>query len=151
MNWRGRPLTSEVIVNSIAATSTRTGLLVEAELDTGTYPVGVSVSKARMQALPIEPHQLHGTWNYTIHPRQEPAADRTAQAQVNDSTHARSHALEALSDPRLTGMSRPELDALTADLAPAQAAQAEQRCYEQRGGRRRRAKGAACCLTPSRS
>jgi hypothetical protein len=39
-------------------------------------------------------------------------------------------------------MSRQELDALAARLAPAQAAQAEQRCYQQRGGRRRRAPGA---------
>jgi hypothetical protein len=42
MNWRGRPLTShEVIVESIAATTTRTGLTVHAELDTNTYPTGV--------------------------------------------------------------------------------------------------------------
>ena len=35
MNWRGRPLTShEVIVQTIAATTTRTGLRVRAELDT---------------------------------------------------------------------------------------------------------------------
>ena len=35
MNWRGKPLTShEVIVNTIAATTTRTGLKVHAELDT---------------------------------------------------------------------------------------------------------------------
>jgi hypothetical protein len=39
MNWRGRPLTShEVIVNTIAATTTATGLTVRAELDTGLYP-----------------------------------------------------------------------------------------------------------------
>ncbi|MDE1838225.1 MAG: ISAzo13 family transposase, partial [Euryarchaeota archaeon] len=39
MNWRGRPLTShEVIVNTIAATTTRTGLQVRAELDTSRYP-----------------------------------------------------------------------------------------------------------------
>ena len=39
MNWRGRPLTShEVIVNTIAATTTGTGLTVAAELDTGNYP-----------------------------------------------------------------------------------------------------------------
>jgi hypothetical protein len=39
MNWRGRPLTShEVIVNTIAATTTRVGLRVHAELDTGTTP-----------------------------------------------------------------------------------------------------------------
>lgn len=34
MNWRGRPLTShEVIINTIAATTTSTGLTVHAELD----------------------------------------------------------------------------------------------------------------------
>lgn len=38
MNWRGRPLSShEVIVNSIAATTTKTGLTVRAELDTEQY------------------------------------------------------------------------------------------------------------------
>ena len=36
MNWRGRPLTShEVIVQTIAATTTRAGLRVHAELDSG--------------------------------------------------------------------------------------------------------------------
>ena len=41
MNWRGRPLTShEVIVQTIAATTTRTGLNVTAELDTGHLPQG---------------------------------------------------------------------------------------------------------------
>jgi hypothetical protein len=45
MNWRGRPLTShEVIVQTIAATSTATGLRVHAELDTSAYDTGVKVS-----------------------------------------------------------------------------------------------------------
>ena len=45
MNWRGRPLTShDVIINTIAATTTRTGLRVHAELDTDTYPTGVKIS-----------------------------------------------------------------------------------------------------------
>ena len=40
MNWRGRPLTShEVIVNTIAATTTRTGLRVRA-VDPGSYDTG---------------------------------------------------------------------------------------------------------------
>jgi hypothetical protein len=39
MNWRGRPPTShEVIVQTIAATTTRTGLRVRAELDTVPTP-----------------------------------------------------------------------------------------------------------------
>src|SRR5512135_3868915 len=44
MNWRGRPLTShEVIVQTIAATSTRTGLTVRAGLDTSAYPKGIKI------------------------------------------------------------------------------------------------------------
>ena len=73
LNWRGRPLTShQVVVNTIAATRTRTGLRVHAELDTGSYPVGRSVSKQRMAALPLHPHPVHGCWNYTLHPAQRP-------------------------------------------------------------------------------
>src|SRR5262249_40214296 len=38
MNWRGRPLEShEVVVNLIAATTTTTGLRIQAELDETTY------------------------------------------------------------------------------------------------------------------
>src|SRR5262249_27565523 len=58
MNWRGRPLTShEVVVNSIAATRTRAGLRVAAELDTASYPVGNSISREQLAALPIRPHE----------------------------------------------------------------------------------------------
>ncbi len=60
-NWRGRPLTShDIVVNTIAATRTRTGLHVEAELDTGAYPLGVSVSAERMGSLPIAAHAVTG-------------------------------------------------------------------------------------------
>ena len=52
MNWRGRPLTShEVIVETIAATTTSTGLTVRAELDRATYPTGVKIPDAEMKAL----------------------------------------------------------------------------------------------------
>src|SRR5215211_1280255 len=75
LNWRGRPLTShEVVVNTIGSTRTRTGLRVEAELDRGTYPTGVAVSKAHLVALPIQPHAAHGAWNYTISPAAGPAS-----------------------------------------------------------------------------
>ena len=50
MNWRGRPLTShEVIVNTIAATTTSTGLTVSAELDTGDYPKGIKIPDRQIQ------------------------------------------------------------------------------------------------------
>ncbi|MDH6115619.1 hypothetical protein P3T36_007826 [Kitasatospora sp. MAP12-15] len=71
MNWRGRPLTShEVVVNTIAATTTRTGLKVLAELDPGTYPTGVRVSDAQLQALPLHGHDWHSNWNYTVLPQE---------------------------------------------------------------------------------
>ena len=79
MNWRGRPLTShEVIVQSIAATTTRTGLTVHAELDPGSYPAGEKISDAEMDALPLARHAWHGDWNYTLQPpAPRPAANRT--------------------------------------------------------------------------
>ena len=61
MNWRGRPLTShEVIVNTIAATTTRAGLTVHAQLDTGLYPTGTQISEQQMAALQITAHTFHG-------------------------------------------------------------------------------------------
>jgi transposase len=139
MNWRGRPLAShEVVVNTIAATRTRTGLRVEAALDTRAYPLGVSVSAEHISTLPIAPHIRRGMWNYTIHPAGQNTLDAGG---VGDRDQNRSQALRALADPRLTGMSQEELDALTTAVAPAQAARAEQRFFERRGGPRRQAKG----------
>jgi hypothetical protein len=67
MNWRGMPLTShEVIVNSIAATRTESGLRVVAELDAGTYPAGVKIPDKQMDVLPLDRHDWHGEWNYTL-------------------------------------------------------------------------------------
>jgi hypothetical protein len=73
MNWRGRPLTShDVIVETIAATTTRTGLCVHAELDTTEYPAGIKIADRDMAALTdsgvLARHDFHGEWNYTIHP-----------------------------------------------------------------------------------
>ena len=73
MNWRGRPLTShEVIVETIAATTTTSGLTVQSELDTNTYPVGVKIPDKQMWALEtsgiLTRHDFHGEWNYTLNP-----------------------------------------------------------------------------------
>jgi hypothetical protein len=70
MNWRGRPLTSyEVMVELIGATTTRTGLKVHAEHDTGSYPKGIEVSDQELAAVPLKPHSFHGEWNYTVTPK----------------------------------------------------------------------------------
>jgi len=68
-NWRARPLVSyRVIVDLIAATTTKTGLTVRCEIDQNLYPKGVTVSDAEIAALNITRHQFHGEWNYTIAP-----------------------------------------------------------------------------------
>jgi hypothetical protein len=70
MNWRGRPLTShEVIVQTIAATTTRAGLTVQAELDETSYPKGIKIPDREMKELTAQyltPHPWHGEWNYTM-------------------------------------------------------------------------------------
>ncbi len=69
MNWRGKPLTTyRVVVNLIAATTTRTGLRVMADLDQRSYPTGVKVSDAELAAVPLKPHDWHPNWNYSILP-----------------------------------------------------------------------------------
>jgi hypothetical protein len=68
-NWRGKPLVShQVIVNLIAATTTRAGLRVHAEVDSRKYPKGVKVTDEEVTSIRIERDKFHGDWNYTILP-----------------------------------------------------------------------------------
>src|SRR3954470_6460241 len=69
-NWRGKPLVShEVIINLIAATTTKTGLVVKSKLDSNIYPSGVKISDQQMAELRLRRDQFHGDWNYRILPR----------------------------------------------------------------------------------
>ena len=69
MNWRGKPLTTyRTVVELIAATTTKTGLKIAADLDTGYYPTGVTVTDTELAAIPIQRHEWHGDWNYSIKP-----------------------------------------------------------------------------------
>jgi transposase len=68
-NWRGKPLvTHQVIVSLIAATRTKTGLVVRTRLDERMYPKGRRVSDQQLAQVDLEPHAFHGEWNYTISP-----------------------------------------------------------------------------------
>jgi hypothetical protein len=145
MNWRGRPLSShEVIVECIAATTTRTGLTVHAELDTGAYPTGVEISDTQIAALPMTRHRFHGDWNYTLRPdsTQPPAPASHKRQQL--AAQAPDRAL--LSDPQLTGMPRHQLNNIATALAESQTAQREQGRRTRRGAERRRAPGAGAPL-----
>ena len=69
MNWRGKPLTTyRTVVELISATTTKTGLRVQADLDTGSYPTGVKITDTQLAAVPLQPHAWHPEWNYSILP-----------------------------------------------------------------------------------
>lgn len=68
-NWRGRPLVShEVIVNLIANTTTQAWLKIRAELDRGSYPVGIKITDAELRELNLKLGSFHGEWNYALLP-----------------------------------------------------------------------------------
>ena len=70
LNWRGRPLeTHEVVVETIAATTTKTGLSIQAALDTNAYQKGIRITDKAMKAFEaahLQRHTFHGNWNYTV-------------------------------------------------------------------------------------
>jgi transposase len=69
-NWRGRPLVShQAIVNLIASTTTRKGLVVKAALDTQRYDKAIKVADEELARLRLTPLPFHGEWNYTLSPR----------------------------------------------------------------------------------
>jgi hypothetical protein len=69
-NWRGTPLIShQAIVNLIAATTSLTGLLVKAALDTRRYDTAIRVEDQAFARLNLLSHPFHGDWNYTIAPQ----------------------------------------------------------------------------------
>ena len=69
-NWRGRPLRSRALVVSlIGSTTTKTGLHIEAELDSNAYEEGIEVSDEELAAIRMKKDTFHGDWNYTIVPR----------------------------------------------------------------------------------
>lgn len=69
-NWRGRPLQShEVVIETLRATTTSTGLTVNAVLDTTAYERGIKITDKQIAALEashLRRHTFHGDWNYTL-------------------------------------------------------------------------------------
>ena len=136
MNWRGRPLAShEIIVNTIAATSTRNGLQVHAELDTGQYPLGVTISDQQMASLPIACHDWHGDWNYTLYPAlsEHSVHETDVKPERPD--------LQWLHHPTLTGLEYPAWEHLIDQLSVARHAQREAALHQRRGHTRYAAAG----------
>ena len=70
LNWRGRPLIDHaMVVQLIGHTHTKTGLNIQAALDTNAYPTGKKADKEALAALNIErPEDQNSQWNYIIRP-----------------------------------------------------------------------------------
>ncbi len=139
--WRGRPLTSyDVIINTIGAVTTSTGLAVTATLDTAACPTGLTATAAQIAQLEhtgaLRRHDFHGEWNYTLHPATPaPPPEPAPPASEPD---LRSQVLDALTAPELTGMTRGDFARLAAELEVPAAAAREQRLHLARGRPRTR-------------
>ncbi len=57
-----------MIINSIAATTSETGLKVYAQLDTREYPKGIEVSDGELATVNLQGDEFHPEWNYLIQP-----------------------------------------------------------------------------------
>ncbi len=137
LGWRGRPLAShDVVVNTIAAVTTATGLAVTAVLDGGTCPAGTKISDQQMRDLEdraLTRHEFHGGWNYTITAHPRPAAPAPAPPAPRPAPD-----LAALDQPALTGLPPGGAAALAAGLAIPHAARHAQRLHARRRGPLRR-------------
>jgi len=113
--WRGRPLTSyDVIISTISAITTKTGLTATAVLDQQPYPAGQEISDAEIRDIQdryLTRHAFCGDWNYTVLPRPRPAPARAPQRPLPPRVPA-----ATLNHPALTGMDPAALPAWTRTL-----------------------------------
>jgi hypothetical protein len=69
-NWQGVPLRSyEIVLGFIDGTTTKTGLQVTAELDTGSYALKQHPTDEQMASIHLKSHKFHPEWNYSIYPQ----------------------------------------------------------------------------------
>ena len=115
--WRGRPLTShDIVVNTIGAVSTATGLTAAAVLDADRYPTGIKISDEQMRDLEdraLTRHGFRGEWNYTLLAAPDPQPEPPAPDPQPD--------LAAWNHPVLTGLDPAAVPALAAAAATAAA------------------------------
>lgn len=68
-NWRAKPLIDRAtVVNLIANTKTKNGLIIKAKLDTNSYQKKIKISNEELAKINITKSDFHGEWNYIIHP-----------------------------------------------------------------------------------
>lgn len=149
--WRGRPLTGlDVVVSSIAATTTRSGMRVTCVLDENDYPTGITGSWDELERLPITFAAFRGAWNYTIEPgparpADAPLADgprpgaprrprRTPVVPIGDETQCAAWT-GSLITPGITGIPAEEWTALVQALHTGYQQVRDRQAGQSRGGR----------------
>ncbi|MET8134107.1 ISAzo13 family transposase [Streptomyces sp. NPDC005251] len=135
---RGQPLTSyEVLLETISATRTSTGLTVHAALDENAYPTGHVLTRSERKNVDqrVERDEFHGEWNYTITP-QGPDQQFPEDPHGDPGPPVPAEATFLLTHPALTGMPREQFDQLVLQLEPCQQILTE--AERQREGRDRR-------------
>lgn len=119
---RGQPLTSyEVLLETISATRTSTGLTVQAVLDEDAYPTGRALTRAERKGVErrVERDEFHGEWNYTIAP-QDPDQQLPEDPRDESGPPVPAEATFLLTHPALTGMPREQFEQLVLHLEPCQ-------------------------------
>ncbi|MFE9313459.1 hypothetical protein ACFYM5_38885 [Streptomyces sp. NPDC006706] len=135
---RGRPLTSyEVLLQTISATRTSTGLTVNAVLDESDYPTGRVLTRAERKSIiqRVERDDFHGEWNYTIAPW-DPDQAPPEEPRHEHAAPIPAEATFLLTHPALTGMTREQFEQLVVRLEPRRQVVAE--AERQSAGRDRR-------------
>jgi hypothetical protein len=135
---RGQPLTSyDVLLQSIAATRTGSGLTVKAVLDQSNYLTGRKLNRAGRNAVAqrVARDEFHGEWNYTIAP-QAPDRQAPVESGPRPASAIPAEATFLLTHPALTGMTREQFDQLVLQLEPCRQILAE--AERQAEGRDRR-------------
>ncbi|MFG2848982.1 ISAzo13 family transposase [Kitasatospora sp. NPDC048296] len=136
---RGQPLTSyEVLLQTISATRTSTGLTVKAVLDDNEYPTGRTLTKAERAAIlqRVARDDFHGEWNYTIAPL-HPGQELPVEPEQAKAPPIPAEATFLLTHPALTGMSREQFDQLVEELEPFRRVLAETEREKRKGINRR--------------
>ena len=115
--WRGRPLTSyDVIIDTIGAVTTATGLTCTAVLDENRYPTGLQIPDHVMKEVEerqLSRHDWHGEWNYSLLAVPRPAVPAPQPPPVP----ARLLTREELAHPALTGTTPQAVTALASAIA----------------------------------
>ena len=134
--WRGRPLASyQVIIDTISAITTKTGLTVTAALDTDPAPAGQAVSGeeyAGIEERCLTRHEFRGEWNYAL------AAVPRPPAPPEPGPGPPGWPRATLNHPALTGLDPASTAALAAAIETRWAARREHDLYTTRGHPRTR-------------